>query len=205
LQEKKETQGTNIPLRRIYFYLTEGCNLACRHCWINPKFQTGEVTYPSLPIEIFQSVVKQAKPLGLLGVKLTGGEPLMHPQIHEILDFVKFQEINLEIESNGILCTPELAEKIATSKNPCISISLDGIDAQTHEWVRGVAGSFESALTGIKHIVKAGIRPKIIMSLMRRNKDQMKDVVRMAEELGAASVKFNIVLPSGRGKKIDKG
>lgn len=68
----------DYPLEQIYFYLTEGCNLACRHCWLSPKLQGESKTYPTLSIELFHSILEQAKPLGLKAVKLTGGEPLMH-------------------------------------------------------------------------------------------------------------------------------
>ncbi len=77
------------PLNTIYFYLTKGCNLCCRHCWVAPKHQTEETKYPELSLDQFRSVIEQAKPLGLTGVKLTGGEPLMHSQIREILQIIK--------------------------------------------------------------------------------------------------------------------
>ncbi len=70
----------DFPLEQIYFYLTEGCNLACRHCWLSPKLQKDNITHPSLSMELFESIVEQAKPLGLESVKLTGGEPLLHSQ-----------------------------------------------------------------------------------------------------------------------------
>ena len=198
-QEKTEEQ--EYRLNQIYFYLTEGCNLRCRHCWIVPKYQSGDKSYPALKLELFRSIIQQAKPLGLSGVKLTGGEPLLHPNIHEILDVIRSEELNLTMETNGVLCTLELAEKMqATSENPFVSVSIDGADAETHEWVRGVEGCFEGALDGIRNLVKAGFRPQVIMSLMKRNKDQIEAVVKMAESLGAGSVKFNLVQPTARGE-----
>lgn len=198
----EQTKKREYPLGTIYFYLTEGCNLACRHCWIAPKYQKGDHTYPSLPLDLFRSIVEQAKPMGLSGVKLTGGEPLLHPNIHEILDIVRSEELRLTVETNGVLCTPELAENMAKCKTPFVSVSIDGENAETHEWVRGVPGCFEAALEGARNLVNAGFRPQIIMSVMRQNTDQMEAVVRLAESLGAGSVKFNIVSSSGRGEKM---
>ncbi len=201
--EKKEIQNYDCPLNQIYFYLTEGCNLACRHCWLSPKHQTEKLTYPSLSVELLQSILEQAKPLGLKGIKLTGGEPLMHPQVHEILNFMQSQELFLNIETNAVLCTPEIAQKISKCKGAFVAVSLDGADAKTHEWVRGVQGCFDGAIRGIRQLVKAKLRPQIIMSVMRHNVEQIEAVVRMAEELGAASVKFNLVQPTGRGEKLN--
>ncbi|PQP35088.1 hypothetical protein C6A37_04370 [Desulfobacteraceae bacterium SEEP-SAG9] len=56
------------PLNQLYFYLTEGCNLACKHCWIAPKFQTKDHEYPVLSFELFKSIITQAKALGLSGL-----------------------------------------------------------------------------------------------------------------------------------------
>lgn len=187
-------------LNTLYFYLTEGCNLRCRHCWINPKYQSSGNPGAVLDPELFRSIIEQAKPLGLSSVKFTGGEPLMHPQIELLLDIVEASGLRLVVESNGVLCTPELAAKLkAASSNTFVSVSLDGADAVTHEWVRGVEGSFNAALDGIRNLVHAGFRPQIIMTVMRRNRDQMEPLVRLAEELGAGSVKFNLVQPTERG------
>lgn len=192
----------SFPLGMVYFYLTEGCNLRCRHCWINPKYQSGDSVYLALDFELFCHIIRQAKLLGLDGVKLTGGEPLIHPDIDRILTFLGSEEIRVTVETNGLLCTKEIAKSISKCKTPFVSVSLDGAEAETHEWVRGVDGSFEAAIQGIRNLVNAGLRPQVILTVMRRNKDQMEGVVRLAESLGAGSVKFNIVQPISRGEHL---
>jgi SynChlorMet cassette radical SAM/SPASM protein ScmF len=204
---EKIGEARQYPLSQIYFYLTEGCNLACRHCWIAPKYQgrgkkgRGNPA-PYLDFDLFTSIIAQAKPLGLSGVKLTGGEPLLHPDIRKILEHLKEQGLGVTVETNGVLCTKELARAIASCRNPFVSVSLDGVDAPTHEWVRGVPGSFKAAVRGVRNLVAAGLRPQVIMTVMRHNQDQMKAMVLLAQELRAGSVKFNIVQPTARGKKM---
>ena len=200
MSEDQEKQ--TYPLNQIYFYLTEGCNLRCRHCWIAPKFQDKGHSYPVLSLDLLKSIVDQAKPLGLSSLKLTGGEPLLHPEISEILEYIREEDLNLSIETNGVLCTPEIARQIGACKNPFVSVSLDGADAETHEWVRGVPGCFEAALAGIRNLVSAEIDPQVIMCIMRRNKDQMESAVRLAESIGAESIKFNLTQPIARGDKL---
>ncbi len=199
----KNAKGSdNYPLTYIYFYLTEGCNLCCRHCWIAPKYQPEGTSYSSLDFDLFRSIVGQGKSLGLEGVKLTGGEPFLHPDIHRIIDYMRGEELCLAVETNGTLCTPELAGEIKKCKKPSISVSLDGANAETHEYIRGVDGCFEATLQGIRNLSKEGLKPQVIMSIMNRNKDQIEEVVRLAESLGAGSVKFNIVQPTERGMKL---
>ena len=195
-------EGRTYPLNQIYFYLTEGCNLRCRHCWIAPKYQSENDSYAALDLGLFKSIVEQAKPLGLTGVKLTGGEPLLHPQINKILEYVRNEDLKVTFETNGVLCTPELAASIAACNDPFVSVSLDGADAETHEWVRGVKGCFDETMNGIGNLANAGLRPQLIMTIMRHNRDQMEPVVRLAERSGAGSVKFNIVQPTARGEKL---
>jgi SynChlorMet cassette radical SAM/SPASM protein ScmF len=191
-----------LPLSQLYFYLTEGCNCACRHCWLAPRFDPEATHFPTLSLEHFGTAIREAKPLGLAGVKLTGGEPLLHPQIESILDIVRSEDLGLVIESNGICVTPALAASIARCKNPFISISLDGSDAATHEWVRGVPGAFEGATRAVRLLVAAGLGPQIIFSVMRHNASQVEAVIHLAEELGAASVKFNVIQPTARGEAM---
>lgn len=197
----KKTEQYEYSLEQIYFYLTEGCNLACRHCWIVAKDQSkGYNSY--LDLELFHSILEQAIRLGLYSVKLTGGEPLLHPQIIEILDLICKENLRVVVETNGILCTSEIIQKIAACKDPFVSVSLDGANAKTHEQVRGREGSFEAAVQAIRNLVKEGLPCQIIMTLMRCNREEIEEVVYMAESLGVDSVKFNIVQPTARGEEI---
>ena len=190
------------PLSQLYFYLTAGCNLRCRHCWLAPKYQSSESSKGSLDFSLFREILEQARPLGLTSVKFTGGEPLLHPRFDELLELIQAADLGLLMETNGVLVTPALARNLARGKTPAISVSLDGVDAATHEWVRGVPGSFQRALEGMRHLVRAGLHPQIIFTVMRANKEQMPAVVRLAEELGAGSIKFNILQPTARGEQM---
>jgi SynChlorMet cassette radical SAM/SPASM protein ScmF len=189
-------------LNELYFYLTDTCNLRCRHCWIEPRHLFEDSVISVIDRELFISILDQAEPLGIKGVKLTGGEPLLHPQISELLDIVRQRHLHLTVETNGTFCTPKLAEEIAACEHAFAAVSLDGADAEIHEWIRGKQGCFTAAVTGIKNLVAAGLNPQIIMTVMRHNQDQMQAVVRLAESLGAGSVKFNILQPTARGMQM---
>ena len=134
---KKHTTGQpdngSWALHQIYFYLTEGCNLACRHCWLAPGFDADGSTYLTLPVELFETVIREAQPLGLSGVKLTGGEPLLHQEFTRLLEIVRREGLKLTIETNGVLCSPAMAKEIARSADRFVSVSIDGADAATHE------------------------------------------------------------------------
>jgi SynChlorMet cassette radical SAM/SPASM protein ScmF len=126
----------------------------------------------------------------------------MHPDILALIEHVRAEGLRMVVETNGVLCTSGLAEQIAGCQGAFVSVSLDGADAATHEWVRGVEGSFDAALNGVRNLVAAGLRPQIIMSVLRRNVAQMEPLVRLAESLGAGSVKFNLIQPTERGERL---
>ena len=192
------------PLNQIYFYLTEGCNLRCRHCWIMTEQESASPSTSKslLDLQLFESIMEQAQPLGLSAVKLTGGEPFLHPDIRPMLEIIQAAQVRLTVETNGVLLTPDLANMMASCHRPFVSVSLDGTDPETHEWVRQVPGSFQAALRGLGYLVQAGIRPQIIFSLMRKNRGQVEAIIRLAQEVGAESVKFNLIQPSPRGDKM---
>ena len=195
----------DIPsLNSIYFYLTEGCNCKCRHCWITPKYEVGgKGKWPYIALPEFKKVIEQGLKLGLSSVKLTGGEPLIHPEIMEILAYIEKTELRLIVETNGLACSSEIATAIKRCSNSFVSISLDGAKAETHNWIRGVDNAYNGALEGVRNLCEVGIRPQLIMSLVKRNKNQVEDVIHLAEKIGAESVKFNLVAPiMDRGEQM---
>ena len=117
-ENKKEIKvpECGYVLNQIYFYLTQGCNLRCRHCWIAPKFQAEDSIWPSVDFELFKEIVSQDMDLGLSAVKLTGGEPLIHPDIEKIINYINETGLRLTIETNGVKCTPGIVEKIVKNE-----------------------------------------------------------------------------------------
>ncbi len=196
------TAAMAYPLNMLYAYLTEGCNLACRHCWLAPQYDPQLKKTAVLPVELFEKAVLEAKPLGLQSVKLTGGEPLLHPEFLTLLGILKREGLGVVIETNGLLCTPELAREIADLPSRFVSVSLDGADAETHERVRGVKGAFARSTQAVADLAEAGVGPQVIFSVMRSNVHQIEDIIALAERLGAGSVKFNIIQPTARGEKL---
>lgn len=190
------------PLHTFYIYLSDNCNLRCRHCWIVPRFTDGKPD-PGRVVDVdaLREAVREAKTLGLKSAKLTGGEPMLHPRFMEVVDMLTAEGLNLYMETNGTLLTAEAARHMKEkTKVTYISISLDGADARTHDAFRGVEGAFDAALKGLSYLVDAGFKnTQVIMSVHRGNRAQVEAVVSLAAAHGAASVKLNPVNRTGRG------
>ena len=188
-------------LTTFYLYLTTGCNLRCRHCWLAPSFSPGELGPDEyLDIDLLRRAVAEGKALGLKSAKLTGGEPLLHPRFVEIVDLLSTEGLEITMETNGTLLEAGLARYLQEhTRLTLISVSLDGATAGVHDSFRGVEGAFEAALRGLEALVSAGYRPQVIMCPHRGNVHQVEALVDLAVRMGAGSVKFNPVSRSGRG------
>ena len=190
------------PLTTLYLYISGSCNLACRHCWIIPTHRTDGHEGQYVKTEHVQKVIRGAKPLGLGLVKLTGGEPMLHPQFREIVGLVNSEGVYMQIETNGTLLDHKMAKFLKQTRQlSFISISIDGATAESHDELRGVTGSFDSAVGGIRNLVEEGFRPQLICTLHKGNMSQMDKIIGMAEDLGCGSIKFNHVQKMGRGER----
>jgi SynChlorMet cassette radical SAM/SPASM protein ScmF len=202
MADRKLELPEGVPhLNSYYVYMTGGCNLACQHCWIAPTYQANGGTGGHLDYELFVIAIEEGLSLGLSHVKLTGGEPLLHPDFVRFVNLIKEKDLGLTIETNGTLMTEPLAHYLKEKSTlGHISVSLDGATAATHDPFRGVKGSFEKAVQGIRYLVEVGHHPQIIMSIHAGNVNDVEALVHLAEKLGASSVKFNLVQPSGRSR-----
>jgi SynChlorMet cassette radical SAM/SPASM protein ScmF len=186
----------------LYMYIAGACNLACRHCWIGPNFDPTATSGRFLQLEHAHKAIAQGKPLGLSSVKLTGGEPMLHPQFRDLVKLIADAGLGISMETNGTLLDEDMSQFLREQGLGFVSVSLDGADARTHDSLRGVDGSFDKAVAGIHALVKAGLRPQAICTLHQGNADQMAELVSLAQSLGCSSVKFNHVQKMGRGERM---
>ena len=189
-------------LRAFYIYLSDNCNLRCRHCWIVPRFTDGKPD-PGRVVDVdaLRDAVREGKALGLSSAKLTGGEPMLHPRFLDVVDMLTAEGLSLHMETNGTLLTAEVARHLKEkTRLTFVSVSLDGADARTHDSFRGVEGAFDAALRGLSYLADAGFKnTQVIMSIHRGNRAQVEALVQLAAARGAASVKLNPVTGTGRG------
>jgi len=201
----EDLPSTIPPLTTYYAYLTGGCNLACQHCWITPTYQPYGDTGGHLDFNLFGCAIEEGIPLGLKSVKLTGGEPLLHPDFIRIVDLIKEKELGMTIETNGTLMNAQIAAHLREKSTlRHISVSLDGASPATHDSFRGVKGSFEKTTQGIRYLAEVGIHPQVIMSIHSGNVSEIEPLVNLVEGIGASSVKFNIIQSAGRGGGLAK-
>ncbi|MBW1911795.1 MAG: radical SAM protein [Deltaproteobacteria bacterium] len=193
---------SSFVLNSLYLYLTGHCNLCCTHCWISPEFSQKQQR--GIPLKALKSAISDARSLGLQNVKLTGGEPLLYRDISGLLSFLSAEEISITIETNGTLIDREIIERLQSCDLEQISVSLDAATEDIHDELRGVKGSFHRALDGLRLLSEYHFDFQIIMTIQRRNRNEIPGMISLSEKLGASSLKINPMLPCGRGKNSFK-
>jgi SynChlorMet cassette radical SAM/SPASM protein ScmF len=190
----------SIALNSIYFY-NKNCNLRCRHCWIDPQFN--DVIQGELRFEEVKDIFLQGKALGMSGVKLSGGEPLLFSYIKPLIRFLGKEKIKIILETNGTLLNDDIAADLKEA-GAFVSVSLDGSTEEIHNLLRLSGNSFQKALQGISYLKNNGIEPQIIFSIHRKNQQNLPEMIAFAKSLGARSLKINLIRGVGRAKNIEE-
>ena len=186
-------------LRLVAWEITRNCNLSCIHCRAAASRgpHTGELDTQTC-LRILDDIAAVGKPI----VILTGGEPLLRPDIFRIARSGTEKGLRMVMAPNGTLITREVAEKLAEAGIRRISVSLDGASAQTHDAFRGVDGAFAGALGGIETAKSAGIEFQINTTITKQNLDEIPKIQRLAADLGAVAHHIFLLVPTGRGKYL---
>ncbi|HEB12492.1 MAG TPA: radical SAM protein [Actinobacteria bacterium] len=195
-----------IPdLMAIDFLSTRRCNLKCKHCSVNAKFDEKiKVEKTEIDFDTFTRTVEDALPLGLKSVRITGGEPFLRSDIVDIISFLSEKTLNVSIETNATLINKQTAKALASIGSLSVGISLDGALSTTHDALRGVPGAYEATLEGIAHLQDSSVCFYIISCLHKKNLKEQPALAKLADGLGATRVKYNVVRPVGRALKFNE-
>lgn len=199
----------NRNLSTIYFYSTQHCNLLCRHCWLSPPFIRDREEYvdkvkDEITLDQMKWAIDEALELGLRGIKLTGGEPFLRPDVFDFIEYFHKKGLHLWIETNGTLIDRNMARVLQHFNISQISVSIDGPSATEHDKFRGIAGSFDKAIKAIKLLVKYNIPVQIIFSLYRGNLPHLWETISLARSLKVRSLKINPLALMGRALNLKK-
>ena len=185
--------------RLVFWEVTKGCNLRCIHC----RATATELSSTNdLPTTKALNLIKQVSQSFLPILVLSGGEPLFRQDIFDLASYATSLGIRVALATNGTLVTKPMARKIADSGVRRVSISLDGVDAFTHDAFRGMPGAFDAALRGFRNLRELGMSLQINMTIARHNSQQLPAVLRLAKEIGADALHTFLLVPVGCGVDI---
>jgi len=179
--------------------LTSGCNLRCVYCYR----ESGPERYEKLPTQELLATLKSLAQHGIRVIELTGGEPFVHPDFLEILNFCVNHFELVAILTNGCLINEGSTRKIAQCKSKIIvSISLNGSNPKIHDALTRVEGSFKKTTKAIHLLADKDIRFGVAMCVTSENVDDIENTLLLAKELGAKWFGYSPALDLGRGKDL---
>lgn len=184
----------------IAWEITRRCNLNCVHCRSSSMLDAGD--HPDFSFaqatSILDDIASYASPV----VVLSGGEPLLRPDVFDIAAYGTGKGLRICLATNGTLVTGEICRKIKDNGIRMVSLSLDGARAETHDNFRNQQGAFAGTMNAIRLFNEHGIPFLINSSFTVRNKDEIPEIYRLVKGLGAKAWYMFMIVPTGRGEDI---
>ncbi|MBF0228031.1 MAG: 12,18-didecarboxysiroheme deacetylase [Desulfamplus sp.] len=182
----------------VVWNMTRRCNLRCVHCYA----QSEDISYDNeLNHEQSLSMIDDLAQFGVPVLLFSGGEPLVHPRLAEYAEYAVKKGMRAVISTNGTLITKEKAKILKDIGLSYVGISLDGLE-ETHDKFRGVKGSFQKALQGIRNCQEAGIKVGLRFTVNKRNVHEIPGIFDLLEEKEIPRACFYHLVYSGRGSAI---
>jgi heme b synthase len=186
--------------RLIFWETTAGCNLRCIHC---RRIDVADQLVPEdLTLAESKALIDQIVAFSSPIFVLSGGEPLMRPDIFDIARYAVGRGLRVALATNGTLIDDGTAGRIVDAGIRRVAVSLDGADAATHDAFRALPGSFDQAVRGIQRLRLRGMSVQINTTVARHNIDELPDVLELARSLGADALHIFLLVPVGCGVEI---
>ncbi|HYG41396.1 MAG TPA: heme d1 biosynthesis radical SAM protein NirJ [Bordetella sp.] len=196
--------GSPAPLGRrppvVIWNLLRRCNLACKHCYAtsaDSQFRNELSTAEAL------RVIDDLRAAGVRILILSGGEPLLRPDLFQLADHARDQGFFVALSSNGTLIDEYNIERVAAAQFDYVGISIDGLQ-EVHDAWRQMPGSFAAAMHAIDLCRRHGIRVGLRTTLTQHNTEQLPAILSLMRNHGVQKFYLSHLNYSGRGKRSSK-
>ncbi len=179
----------------VIWNLIRRCNLTCKHCYsISADHDyAGELS----TAEVF-TVMDDLKAFRVPVLILSGGEPLLRPDIFQIAERAKAMGFYVGLSSNGTLIDEPMADRITALGFDYVGISLDGIGA-THDRFRRLEGAFDRSLAAVRLLHARGVKVGLRYTMTAMNAVDLAPLLQLMEDEGVDKFYFSHLNYAGRG------
>lgn len=178
--------------------VSNACNLRCQQCHAS----SGKPLADELSTEEGKKLLRELASIDEFRMLVfTGGEPLVRPDILELVGYARHLGFEICIATNGTLLTKDMARRLKKMRVANIAIGLNANDKSIHEQITRVPGSFEKTRRAIYTTVEMGMGLQINTSVMKENRSAIPGLIDFASEVGAQIVLLYQMVPEGRGEK----
>lgn len=182
-------------LKNVTIEITSACNLKCQHCGND----SGNKNNLELTKEEIFNLIDELANIGVERLGLTGGEPLLHPFLFEIIEYAKDKIPTIAIATNGYFIDEEKIKKFKYYGVKKFIISLDGT-RQFHNYFRGNIYAFDYALKAIKLLIENNMEVKVRSVLTKQNQESILNLIKITNEFKIIRHEIIPMCPIGRAK-----
>lgn len=182
----------------VVWNCTRACNLACRHCYAGASPQADPQELSTAEAKTFMDSLKAFNTPVLL---ISGGEPLMRPDLSALLAHSAAIGLRTVISTNGTLITAQMAAQIKKLGVSYVGISLDGLH-EVNDTFRGVRGAYAQTLAGFRHCWAVGQKTGLRLALSRSTYRELPAIFELIEQEKIPRVCFYHLVYSGRGASL---
>lgn len=198
---RSQVTGTHAGAGPVVVWnVTPACNLRCSHCYYDAG--TGAAGgAEALDTAEALAVIADLAAFRVPVLLFSGGEPLLRPDLPELIGRAVELGIRAVVSTNGTLITPERARMLRDLGVGYIGVSLDGV-GESHDRMRGVPGAFQMALQGIRNCLAVGQRVGLRFTMTRQNVGELPAIFDLIEQEDIPRACFYHLVYSGRGARI---
>lgn len=188
------------PRPVVVWAVTQACNLRCVHCYAaaTPGPAEGELTH-----EEGLALLEDLKAFSVPAVLFSGGEPLVRPDVLDLIAYAQSLGLATTLSTNGTLIDEAMADRLAQMGLKYAGISIDGLQMR-HDKLRGVEGAFQATLRGIENCRARGIKVGLRFTVHALNQDDLDAIFDLAIEHGIQRLCIYHLAYAGRGGKMQK-
>ena len=180
----------------VVWNITRRCNLACEHCYSDSDASPAPAELSTVEAK---AVLEDLASFGVPAVLFSGGEPLMRPDVLDLIDTAGKLGLRTVLSTNGTLIDLATARRLAQSSLSYVGVSLDAADAETHDRFRCRPGAYDKSLAAISLLKNEGQKVGLRLTLTAHNADLLNAVFELIEEYRIDRVCFYHLIPVGRG------
>ena len=183
--------------KKVLIQVNDFCDMACKHCFLSSKQKGKQIEY----LDIVNKLIPFLKSIGTVSVTITGGEPLLHPKLIDIVSVLNKAGLKITVCTNGLKLGNIDLDELKNIKNLGFNVSLDGFKESSYERFRGVQkGSFNKVIKNIEKLSNYNLLKGLLVTpnVYSEIADYV-ELVNFADRISAEFVLFNQLSEYGRG------
>ncbi len=165
-------------LTRLHLSVSSACNERCIHCYFPDHIKEG-----IMPKALFIKIIEQCKELNVLNITISGGEPLLNPNIAFFLSLCRENNFSVNLLSNLIFLNDDIINEFKITPLLGIQTSLYSLDEDVHDSITGIKGSCARTKKAIEKLYDLNIPMQINCPIMKQNRNSYREVLNWAKSL----------------------